>query len=95
MANILKKVLHSTASKSPQDLVSRTSAAADKLTETASERQQEELSKYLTYMKVQLGHICYSASSTMSDYRASSFSPATLACGSCHVPHSLHTLLCQ
>ncbi|CAL5226800.1 g9661 [Coccomyxa viridis] len=51
MANILKKVLHSTASKSPQDLVSRTSAAADKLTETASERQQEELSKYLTYMK--------------------------------------------
>ena len=52
MANILKKVLHNTSSKSPQDLVSRTSAAADKLTETASERQQEELSKYLTYMKV-------------------------------------------
>ena len=54
MANILKKVLHNTSSKSPQDLVSRTSAAAEKLTETASERQQEELSKYLTYMKVSL-----------------------------------------
>ena len=53
MANILKKVLHNTSSKSPQDLVSRTSGAADRLTETASERQQEELSKYLTYMKVQ------------------------------------------
>jgi hypothetical protein len=52
MANILKKVLHNTSSKSPQDLVSRTSAAAEKLTETASERQQEELSKYLTCMKV-------------------------------------------
>ena len=46
------QVLHNTSSKSPQDLVSRTSAAAEKLTETASERQQEELSKYLTYMKV-------------------------------------------
>jgi len=48
----LMQVLHNTSSKSPQDLVSRTSAAAEKLTETASERQQEELSKYLTYMKV-------------------------------------------
>lgn len=63
MANILKKVLHNTSSKSPQDLVSRTSAAADKLTETASERQQEELSKYLTYMKVRFLpiHACFSA----------------------------------
>ena len=52
MANLLKKVLHNTSAKSPQDLVSRTSAAAEKLTDTASERQQEELSKYLTYMKV-------------------------------------------
>lgn len=51
-AEVLVQVLHNTSSKSPQDLVSRTSAAAEKLTETASERQQEELSKYLTYMKV-------------------------------------------
>ena len=58
MANILKKVLHNTSSKSPQDLVSRTSGAADRLTETASERQQEELSKYLTYMKVHCRHTC-------------------------------------
>ena len=52
MANLLKKVLHNTSAKSPQDLVSRTAGAAEKLTDTASERQQEELSKYLTYMKV-------------------------------------------
>ena len=52
MANLLKNVLHNTSAKSPQDLVSRTAGAAEKLTDTASERQQEELSKYLTYMKV-------------------------------------------
>ncbi len=73
MANILKKVLHNTSSKSPQDLVSRTSAAADKLTETASERQQEELSKYLTYMKVQSKPFYYTCM------------PAIQARNSCHL----------
>lgn len=52
MANILKKVLHNTSSKSPQDMVSRAAQTAEKLTDTATERQQEELAKYLSQMKV-------------------------------------------
>lgn len=52
MANILKKVLHNTSSKSPQDMVLRAAQTADKLTDTATERQQEELARYLSQMKV-------------------------------------------
>lgn len=54
MANILKKVLHNTSIKSPQDMVLRAAQTAEKLTDTATERQQEELAKYLSQMKVQL-----------------------------------------
>ena len=48
----MKKVLHSTSSKSPHDLVDRAAACASRITDTASERQQEELAKYLALMKV-------------------------------------------
>ncbi len=54
MANILKKVLHNTSIKSPQDMVLRAAQTAEKLTDTATDRQQEELAKYLSQMKVQL-----------------------------------------
>ncbi len=52
MANILKKVLHNTSSKSPQDMVLRAAQTTEKLTDTATERQQEELARYLSQMKV-------------------------------------------
>ena len=52
MANILKKVLHNTSMKSPQDMVLRAAQSAEKLTDTATDRQQEELAKYLSHMKV-------------------------------------------
>ncbi|EIE24810.1 Degreening-related dee76 protein [Coccomyxa subellipsoidea C-169] len=51
MANILKKVLHNTSSKSPQDMVLRAAQTTEKLTDTATERQQEELARYLSQMK--------------------------------------------
>ena len=59
MASFMKKVLHSTSTKSPHDLVDRAVGCACKITDTASERQQEELAKYLAMMKVgalSLGH---------------------------------------
>ena len=52
MASFMKKVLHSTSTKSPHDLVDRAVGCACRITDTASERQQEELAKYLAMMKV-------------------------------------------
>lgn len=52
MASFMKKVLHSGSAKSPHDLVDRAASSAAKITDTASERQQEELAKYLAMMKV-------------------------------------------
>lgn len=71
MANLLKKVLHNTSSKSPQDLVSRTASCVDKFTETATERQQEELAKYLSQMKVSSlsRHSCHAEHKTDSHSR--------------------------
>jgi hypothetical protein len=54
MASFMKKVLHSGSTKSPHDLVDRAVSCAQRITDTASERQQEELAKYLAMMKVQV-----------------------------------------
>ena len=51
MAHLFKKVLHSTGSKQPHDVVGRTCVALEKLTDNASEKQQEELSRCLASIK--------------------------------------------
>ena len=58
MAHLFDKVLNKTRSKSPNELVAKTYAALEKLTDSASEKQQEDLAKYLSLMKVgNLRHI--------------------------------------
>ena len=52
MASILKKVLHSTGNRTPQDLVSRLCAALEKITESSTDKQQEDAAKLLYQMKV-------------------------------------------
>lgn len=52
MASLLKKVLHQSGSRTPQDLVARLSLALDKVSEASTEKQQEDAAKLLHQMKV-------------------------------------------
>ena len=54
MASLLKKVLHQSGSRTPQDLVARLCLALDKVSETSTERQQEDAAKLLYQMKVRI-----------------------------------------
>lgn len=52
MAHYLEKVLNKAKSKSPHEMVAKCHAALEKLGEGSSDKQQEELGKYLGLMKV-------------------------------------------
>ncbi len=52
MASLLKKVLHSTSSRTPQDLVAKLCAALERISEASTEKQQEDAAKLLYQMKV-------------------------------------------
>lgn len=55
MAHYLEKVLNKAKSKSPHEMVAKCHAALEKLGESSSDKQQEELGKYLGLMKVSKG----------------------------------------
>ena len=52
MAHYLEKVLSKAKSKNPHELCTKCQLALEKLEDSASERQQEEVGKYLSLMKV-------------------------------------------
>ena len=58
MAHYLEKVLNKAKSKSPHEMVAKCSASLEKLGEGSSDKQQEELGKYLGLMKVSMHALC-------------------------------------
>ena len=54
MAHLFDKVLNKTRSKTPYEVVAKLVHALEKLTDSSSEKLQEDIAKYLSLLKVGL-----------------------------------------